>query len=280
MREGRNMAEIVAAFGVPHTPNFPALVAKQGPDCQTARLYAEVAKHLHEASPDVLVIYTDDHFNTFFLDNFPTFAIGVANHIAGPNDQTAMPSYRVAGEPSLAGHVRAKAIADGFDLSLVQEFDLDHSIMVPLHFLTPDMQIPIVPLFINGLAPPLPSAQRCFALGRAVGDAIEEWPAVKRVAVIGSGSFSLEIGGPRIPLGERACTPDPQWAECVQDHLEHGRVAGLVEQATASRLARAGNIGGELLNWIAMLGVVGDRKPIFIAPEIEHGHAYAAWRLD
>jgi protocatechuate 4,5-dioxygenase beta chain len=239
-----------------------------------------VAKHLHEASPDVLVIYTDDHFNTFFLDNFPTFAIGVANHIAGPNDQTAMPSYRVAGEPSLAGHVRAKAIADGFDLSLVQEFDLDHSIMVPLHFLTPDMQIPIVPLFINGLAPPLPSAQRCFALGRAVGDAIEEWPAVKRVAVIGSGSFSLEIGGPRIPLGERACTPDPQWAECVQDHLEHGRVAGLVEQATASRLARAGNIGGELLNWIAMLGVVGDRKPIFIAPEIERGHAYAAWRLD
>ena len=43
---------------------------------------------------------------------------------------------------------------------------------------------------------------------------------------------------------------------------------------------RAGNIGGELLNWIAMLGVVGDRKPVFIAPEIEHGHAYAAWRLD
>jgi hypothetical protein len=29
-----------------------------------------------------------------------------------------------------------------------------------------------------------------------------------------------------------------------------------------------------------MLGVVGDRKPTFIAPEVEHGHAYAAWRLD
>jgi hypothetical protein len=26
--------------------------------------------------------------------------------------------------------------------------------------------------------------------------------------------------------------------------------------------------------------VVGDRKPTFIAPEVEHGHAYAAWRLD
>jgi aromatic ring-opening dioxygenase catalytic subunit (LigB family) len=274
------MAEIVAAFGVPHTPNFPALVAKQGPDCRTAQLYAQVAALLHDASPDVLVIYTDDHFNTFFLDNFPTFAIGIADQISGPNDQTAMPSYRVAGEASLASHVRARVIAAGFDLSLVQDFDLDHSIMVPLHFLTPDMTMPIVPVFINGLAPPLPSAQRCSALGHAVRDSIKGWPADKRVAVIGSGSFSLEIGGPKIPLGERACTPDPQWARRVQDHLEHGRIAELVEEATASRLARAGNIGGELLNWIAMLGVVGDRKPIFIAPEIEHGHAYAAWRLD
>ena len=105
-------------------------------------------------------------------------------------------------------------------------------------------------------------------------------PADQRVAVIGSGSFSLEIGGPKIPLGERACTPDPQWAQRVQDHLEQGRIGELIEESTASRLARAGNIGGELLNWIAMLSVVGDRKPIFIAPEIEHGHAYAAWRLD
>jgi hypothetical protein len=274
------MAEIVAAFGIPHTPNFPALVAKQGANCRTAKLYAEIAAQLRAAEPDVLVIYTDDHFNTFFLDNFPTFAIGVADETSGPNDQTAMPSYRVAVEASLATHMRARAIGDGFDISLAQDFDLDHSIMVPLHFLTPDMKIPIVPFFINGLAPPLPSSKRCYALGETVAAAIEDWPARKRVAVIGSGSFSLEIGGPRIPLGERACTPDPDWGKRVQDHLDHARIDALVAEATASRMARAGNIGGELLNWIAMLAVVGDRKPIFIAPEIEHGHAYAAWRLD
>jgi protocatechuate 4,5-dioxygenase beta chain len=274
------MAEIVAAFGVPHTPNYPALVAKQGADCRPARHYAEIATRLRAAEPDVLVIYTDDHFNTFFLDNFPTFAIGVDEETSGPNDQTAMPSYRVAVEASLATHMRARVIGDGFDISLAQDFDLDHSIMVPLHFLTPDMEIPIVPFFINGLAPPLPSSQRCYALGQAVAAAIKDWPERKRVAVIGSGSFSLEIGGPKIPLGERACTPDPEWGRRVQDHLEHARIDDLVTEATASRLARAGNIGGELLNWIAMLGAVGDRKPIFIAPEIEHGHAYAAWRLD
>ena len=98
--------------------------------------------------------------------------------------------------------------------------------------------------------------------------------------MIGSGSFSLEIGGPKIPPGERAGTPDPEWAERVQDHLAHARIDVLVEEATPARLARAGNIGGELLNWIAMLGAVGNRKPVFVAGEPEHGHAYAAWRLD
>jgi aromatic ring-opening dioxygenase catalytic subunit (LigB family) len=274
------MADIVAAFGVPHTPSFPALVAKQGPDCPTAKLYAEVATHLRAARPDVLVIYTDDHFNTFFLDNFPTFAIGVADRTSGPNDQTPMPSYRVAVAASLATHMRAQAIGDGFDVSLAQDFAVDHATMVPLHFLTPDMSIPIVPFFINGLAPPLPSSQRCHGLGKAVRTAIAGWPEHKRVAVLGSGSFSLEIGGPKIPPGERAGTPDPEWSKRVQDHIAYCRIDDLVAEATPSRLARAGNIAGELLNWIAMLGVVGDHKPSFIAPEPDHGHAYAAWRLD
>jgi protocatechuate 4,5-dioxygenase beta chain len=111
-----------------------------------------------------------------------------------------------------------------------------------------------------------------------VSAAIADWAQDARVAVIGSGSFSLEIGGPRIPPGERAGIPDPEWAERVQDHLEHARIGELVEEATAARMARAGNIGGELLDWIAMLGAVGSHKPTFIAPE--QGNAYAAWRLE
>ena len=42
----------------------------------------------------------------------------------------------------------------------------------------------------------------------------------------------------------------------------------------------AGNIGGELLNWISMLGAIGDRKPVFMQPQLAQGHAYAAWRWD
>jgi protocatechuate 4,5-dioxygenase beta chain len=274
------MAEIVAAFGVPHTPNFPALVKREGPSCEVAQLYAEVAKHVAAAAPDVLVIFTDDHFNTFFFDNFPTFAIGVSESTSGPNDQTPMPHYKVAVPAALAAHIRATAIERGFDVALTQNFDVDHATMVPLHFLTPHMRVPVVPIFINGLAPPLPGAKRCYAFGEAVRAAVETWPEQTRIAVIGSGSFSLEIGGPKIPPGERAGTPDPEWTQHVQNLMQEDRIGELLEEATSARMARAGNIGGELLNWIAMLGVIGAHKPQAMTGQNDHGHAFGVWRLN
>ncbi len=273
------MAELVAGFGMPHAPNFPALVAREGPQSDVAQLYAAVAEHLTAVAPDVLIIFTDDHFNTFFLDNFPTFAIGIAEATAGPNDQTPMPHYKVAVPAALAAHIRTAAIARGFDIALVQDFAVDHAVMVPLHFLTPQMHIPVLPIFINCLAPPLPAARRCYALGEAVRAAIETWPQPLRVAVIGSGSFSLEIGGPKIPAGKRAAGfPDPQWTKEVQELLVQGHVDDLIGQATSARMLRAGNIGGELLDWIAMLGVIGGGKPIAMLPHAGHGHAFGVWR--
>ena len=275
------MAEIVAGFGMPHNPGAPALVAREGSQGETARFYAEMAKQVAAAAPDVLIIFTDDHFNTFFLDNFPTFAIGIAEATAGPNDQTPMPRYKVAVPGALAAHIRDSAIERGFDVALVQDFEVDHAVMVPLHFLTPDMGIPVLPIFINCLAPPLPPARRCFALGEAVRAAVEGWPQPLRVAVIGSGSFSLEIGGPKIPVGNRAaCTPDPQWSQHVQDLLEAERIDDLISESTTARMLRAGNIGGELLNWIALLGVIGARKPATMLPQNDHGQAFVAWRVN
>ncbi len=97
--------------------------------------------------------------------------------------------------------------------------------------------------------------------------------------MIGSGSFSLEIGGPKIPVGNRAaCTPDPEWSQHVQDLLSVVRIDDLVAEATTARMLQAGNIGGELLNWIALLGLIGARKPVNILPENDHGQAFVAWR--
>jgi aromatic ring-opening dioxygenase catalytic subunit (LigB family) len=161
---------------------------------------------------------------------------------------------------------------------MTQNYSVDHSVTVPLHFLTPDMQVPVIPFFISGHVPPLPPAQRCYALGQAVARAIESWPASLRVIVMGSGSFSLEVGGPRMAASRSDGVPDPAWAAQVIKLLEEQKIEQLISESTERRMLKAGNVGGELLNWIAMLGAIGNRKPIYVAPQMQNGHAYGVWR--
>jgi gallate dioxygenase len=277
--EFTTMAQIVAGFGVPHTPVFPFFVKRDGPDCETAKLFAAQKEQLAAARPDVIVMFDTDHLNTFFLDNLPVFAVGVDEAFTGPNDEPReMPIYTIPSAVDLAAHIRQTVIEDGFDAALTQHFSVDHSIAVPLHFLTPDMRIPVIPFFISGHLPPLPPARRCYALGQAVARAIASWPATLRVVIMGSGSFSLEVAGPRMAPGRTDGVPDPDWALRVIKYLEEQQIEKLISEATPHQLLKAGNVGGELLNWIAMLGAIGDRKPNYVAPQMQNGHAYGVWR--
>jgi protocatechuate 4,5-dioxygenase beta chain len=274
------VAEIVAGVGVPHTPALPAEVARQGESHPAKQLFNAVQAHLQAVQPDVLVVFDSDHLNSFFLDNLPLLSVGVAPQTCGPNDGTSMPRYEVPIHESLAQAIRVHGINQGFDLALSQEFEVDHSILVPLHFLTPGMQVPIVPIFIGGIVPPLPLAKRCFALGQMVRDAIAAWPDPLRVAILASGSLSLDIGGPLAPEGMLAGVADPAWVDQILDYLRSAAHDDLLNAATADRLARAGNIGGELLNWIAMLGALGPRRPVMAEKLLAHGDGFAAWRWD
>ncbi len=269
------MAEIVAGIGVPHTPMFPEQVERDGPECETALLYRAVAEQLEAVQPDVLIVFDSDHLNTFFYNNLPTFCVGVAPQTEGPNDSNArIPHYVVPVAEGLARELHGSGARHEFDLAQSQEFEVDHSILVPLHFLTPRMQIPIVPVFINGVAPPLPLARRCLALGEMVRDAVHVWRGAERVALLASGSFSLEVSGPRMGI------TDYDWMDTVLAHLRRASTSRLCQEATEERMVAAGNVSGELLNWIAMLGAVGKRRPAFLEPQMSHGHAYGVWRWD
>jgi catalytic LigB subunit of aromatic ring-opening dioxygenase len=274
------VAEIVAAVGVPHTPALPAEVQRHGDGHPAAQLFAAVKQHLDSVQPDVLVVFDSDHLNTFFLDNLPLLSVGITDRTCGPNDGTHMPRYEVPVHEQLAGAIRLHGIQQGFDLGVSQEFEVDHSILVPLHFLMPEMRVPIVPIFIGGIVPPLPLARRCFALGETVRDAIGAWPESLRVAILASGSLSLDIGGPLAPHGQIAGVADPAWVDEILEYLRRAEHNDLLNAATADRLARAGNIGGELLNWIAMLGALGPRKPVLAEKLMAHGDGFAAWRCD
>jgi protocatechuate 4,5-dioxygenase beta chain len=270
------MAELVAGIGVPHSPHYPAQYTKDGPE-ETPRLFREVGAHLAAARPEAIVVVANDHFNTFFLNNFPTFAIGVAEATFGPNDQTKMPRYDVPVQASLAAHIRNIGIQEGFDFAVTRDFGIDHAMLVPLHYLT-DVTTPVVPIWVNAFAKPLPTARRCYALGAMVRGAIESWPQKLRIAVIGTGSFSLEIGGPKIRPGKRNSVPDLAWSQHVQKRIEDAAIDELVAEATPEQMWKAGNIGGELLNWIVTLGIIGRHKPRYITGQGDDGHAFAAWR--
>jgi gallate dioxygenase len=66
----------------------------------------------------------------------------------------------------------------------------------------------------------------------------------------------------------------------VIKYLEEQDLDRLMTESTEHQLLKAGNVGGELLNWIAMLGAIGNRKPTYVAPQMQNGHAYGVWRWD
>jgi hypothetical protein len=139
------------------------------------------------------------------------------------------------------------------------------------------MQVPIVPVYLKGLASPMPRARRCYDLGRMLRRFVDRWPGHERVAVVASGSFSLEVGGPR--MGRI----DHEWMDVVVDALREGDTRGLLRRATERRMLAAGNTGGELLCWIALAGALGDARPVFVEPDAQpaddprDAHAYGVW---
>jgi protocatechuate 4,5-dioxygenase beta chain len=272
------MAETVAVYAVPHTPSFVAEVQLNGERSQTAQFFSKIRSHLEVAKPDVIVTVNNDHFNTFFFDNWPTFAIGAADRTAGPNDQTpGMPRYDIDIETGAARHILRSLVEDGFDLTSSIDLELDHGALVPLHFMTPAMKLPIVPIFVNCVVPPLPSARRCHALGRSIAGAIRTWDSPARVAVIASGSLSLEIGGPRVEMNKTFGVPDPDWAAWVLERIRLCEHDILIAAASETRMLEAGNVSGELLNWIVALGAIGAARPSILINQQELGNAFAAW---
>jgi Catalytic LigB subunit of aromatic ring-opening dioxygenase len=272
------MAEIVAAVGVPHTPAFPGLVEREGPGSETGQLYAQVRSHLEACETDVLVMFDSDHLNTFFFDNLPALSVPTAAEAPGTNDGTpGMRDRPVSLAPELAEHVLSGLTGQGYFPSRNAKLSLDHSVMVPLHFLDPGERLMVLPIYLNGLVPPLPSAARCLVLGEAVRSIIESWDSPLNVALVASGSFSLEVGGPRIADNAIAGVPDPEWVTHVSSRLKAGQTAELVAEATTERMRQAGNVGGELLNWIALLGAVGPRTPEVLEQQVRLGHSYATW---
>ncbi|HTX09315.1 MAG TPA: hypothetical protein VME22_11925 [Solirubrobacteraceae bacterium] len=273
------MCHIVAAFGIPHNPHFPTWVQTGHPLAQEIESkYRPLRLAFEQARPDALLYITSDHYNMFW-ETLPVFAIGVADSARGASDYPEL-DREVRLDAALAHHIHGHLLRRDFDVAMLQEVELDHTVIAPLHFLAPHADVALIPVYVNAFVRPLPSAQRCLALGRAIREAVESAPGAGRVAVAGSGSFSLEIGGPRISEDSHTGVPAPGWLDRVLGLLRTADLTRLVAETTDEQMWRAGNAGGEVLDWIVMLGMFDPRPPDYLDVQPQFGHAFASWSLD
>ncbi len=201
-----SLATIVGGIATSHTPTIGfALDTNKQKDAVWAPIfegYKPVQQWLADKKPDVLFFIANDHITSFFFDHYSHFALGVgekywvADEGGGPRKLPA-----IQGHPALARHVANGLVADEFDLSYFQGKGLDHGFFSPLSLLLPhdkgSWPAAMVPLQVGVLEFPIPSAKRCFNLGKSLRKAIESYPEDLKVAIIGTGGLSHQVHGER-----------------------------------------------------------------------------------
>jgi catalytic LigB subunit of aromatic ring-opening dioxygenase len=171
---------------------------------------ASLGATLSRVAPDVAVIVGDDQYELFQEDHVPAVNIHWSDSFVNPPVKLEkVPPFR---RPAMWAYHPEHAEAYPCDAALGKhvieclidrEFDVSHSRAVPpdrhighaftfvARRLMKDRLVPQVPVMINTYFPPTqPTLRRCYALGRALREAIESWEENKSVAIIASGGLS------------------------------------------------------------------------------------------
>src|SRR3989440_6945308 len=200
------MATVAAVIASTHHPFYYRASTAEGADRppfadEWVRKVLAFRETLTRANPDVLVMVGSDHFHQMWLDNMPQFLIGKAPfynaNYYNEEREFGLPRMVLRGHEELSAYLLRAGLDAGFDFAFSNELRVDHSITCPIITMRPQADLPIVPIYTNIFAPPLPRPGRFVELGRTIRQLVESWPIDKRVAIIGTGHLSLELGGPR-----------------------------------------------------------------------------------
>lgn len=255
------MAHLIGGLGTSHIPAIGNAVHKGLQNEPYWKPFFDgfppIREWLAAQRPDVVVMFYNDHGLNFFLDKMPTFAVGAAERYCNADEGWGIPTLApLRGHTELSWHLIESLVAEDFDVVSCQEMLVDHACTLPLKLFWPegDCPVAVVPVCINTVQFPLPSARRCHALGQAVGRAIARWNSDQRVAVIASGGLSHQLDGQRAGFINKAfdlqflesMVTNPEWATQFSVHE-------LVE--------KTGTQGVELLMWLAMRGALSSAAP-------------------
>jgi protocatechuate 4,5-dioxygenase beta chain len=252
------MAKIAAGIGSSHVPNIgPAYDAEKFEEPDWKPLfdgYRPVKEWLQdEIKPDSVILVYNDHGSDFALDRVPTFAIGVCDKYQQADEGHGVrPLPLVKGNAELSWFLAKELIYDEFDLTICQEMKVDHGLMVPLPLLfshKPNWNVKVVPIIVNVIQHPLPTARRCFKLGQAIRKAVEAYPNDTKVAVIGTGGMSHQLHGER--FGHLDSKFDQKWLELLETDPEK-----LADLSHVDIMKSAGAEAVELIMWLVMRGAM------------------------
>lgn len=254
------MAEIVSVLALSHAPGLTGWLDK-APKAQQDSLvngFSELGRKLRSSRPDVIIGFANDHVLNLPLDNTPDFCVGTAARWKGPaewfKDWVAVPDYSVSGHPSLARALVREGGRRGIGFAFKDDLLFDDNWSVPLLYLTPDYDVPLVPIHMNCIVPPLPEPVWCYEVGRKVADIVRAWPGKERVAIMGTGGLSHDPGGPKY------FQVDEKFDRWFLGLLEEGDPDKVLDEVTLPKMAAAGDGGTtELLSWIVAMGAAGRR---------------------
>lgn len=251
------MARIIGGLAVSHTPTIGFAVDHEKQEeaawAPIFESFEPIKTWLEEKQPDVLFYIFNDHITSFFFDHYSAFALGVddryevADEGGGKRDLPA-----IGGHAALSRHIGNSLMADEFDMSFFRDKPIDHGLFSPMSALMPfkdGWPVKVVPLQVGVLQFPMPSAKRCYNLGKALRRAIESYPDELDVAIVATGGVSHQVHG------ERCGFNNPEWDAQFLD-LFVNDPQRLTEITLAEYAELGGMEGAEVITWLIMRGAL------------------------
>ena len=253
----------------PHTSGSgPSLEIQKKLRADAEKAFSVLQAELIASRADVLIVVANDQFVNFFYNNIPTFYVTLADEVEG---QFTRHHFHYQNHKELGQAILKSGLEKGIDLSFGHHVELQHTQVVPLYFLLPEPTIPILPIYVNTWVSPLPTPHRCYRLGEVIREVAEQ--REERVAILATGGLSHFPGSPKI--GEIDTEFDQQLLQIMRD----GKGKTLAEHSS-DYFFQAGN--SEFLNWMVVLGVVGDTKTrttFYMPDHVATGWGFATWKL-
>ncbi|MFG1481175.1 3-carboxyethylcatechol 2,3-dioxygenase [Xanthobacter sp. V4C-4] len=214
---------------VSHSPMMDFIHPEPAVEAAARGMFATLAKEVEAYDPELVVVFAPDHFNGFFYDLMPPFCLGLRARCAGDWDIGEGP----LDVPEALALDLVKAVqAEDVDIAYSYRMQADHGFTQPLELLAGNVgRYPVIPIFINGAAKPLPPCRRVLKLGEAVGRFLAQRP--ERILVVGSGGLSHDPPTPQFgsvpPEVEEFLiagrNPTPQARQARQERvLSNGRL--------------------------------------------------------